>query len=143
MSIFSAAEQEQIIHAITLAENKTSGEIRIAVEQRCRTNALDRAAAYFKKLGMHRTTLRNGVLVYIAVEDRVFAIIGDQGIHKVVAPDFWDETKSLMAEFFEKGDLVAGLVAGIIHTGKQLKQYFPVADDDVNELPDDIVFGKH
>lgn len=141
MSIFNTEEQGEIIHAISLAENKTSGEIRVAVERRCKTNALSRAAHYFNRLGMHKTALRNGVLIYMAVDDHMFAIIGDEGIDNRVSPGFWEETKTLMAGHFQKGELVEGIVKGILHAGKQLKTYFPVSDDDVNELPDEVVFG--
>jgi len=141
MSIFSTEDQERIIHAINLAENKTSGEIRVAVEKRCKSDALSRATYFFEKLGMHKTALQNGVLIYMAVEDHTFAIIGDEGIDRLVGTAFWNETKSLMTDYFRKGELVTGIVEGIKHTGRQLKTYFPESEDDINELPNDIVFG--
>ena len=52
---------------------------------------LDRAAWVFKKLGMHKTAERNGVLFYLAVDDRKFAIIGDAGINAKVPAGFWDD----------------------------------------------------
>lgn len=141
MGHFSADEQDRILHAISLAENRTSGEIRIAVEKRCKTDAIDRATHYFHKLGMHQTNLRNGVLIYLATEDHRFAIIGDQGINRLVSPDFWENTKNQMLLRFKQGSLAEGIIQGIIHAGEQLRDYFPVSDGDINELPDEIVFG--
>ncbi|HWK58778.1 MAG TPA: TPM domain-containing protein [Parapedobacter sp.] len=142
MEQFTEEQQEQIVHAIQVAESHTSGEIRLAVEPRCKGEPMDRAAVYFHRLGMDKTALRNGVLIYMATDDHQFAIIGDTGIHAKVADGFWEETKELMLGYFKQGDLVTGLTEGIKHAGKQLQHFFPRQDDDVNELPNDIAFGN-
>lgn len=141
MQAFNEEQQEKIVHAIQLAEGRTSGEIRLAVETHCKSEPMDRAAVYFRRLGMDKTAERNGVLIYITTEDHQFAIIGDIGIHKKVSPDFWEETKELMLQYFKQGDLTQGLIEGIMHAGEQLQHFFPRQDDDVNELPNDITFG--
>jgi uncharacterized membrane protein len=140
MSIFSEKEQELISNAVESAERFTSGEIRICVEKTCSEPVLDRAANYFKKLGMDKTAQRNGVLIYIATEDHQFAIIGDAGINKLVPHDFWNSTKDTMLAYFKEGDLTAGIVAGIKIAGEQLKTYFPHLNGDVNELPNEVSF---
>lgn len=140
MSIFSEKEQKLISNAVESAERHTSGEIRICVEKTCSEPVLDRAANYFKKLGMDKTAKRNGVLIYIATEDHQFAIIGDAGINKLVPHDFWDSTKDTMLAYFKEGDLTAGIITGIKMAGDQLKTYFPYLDGDVNELPNEISF---
>lgn len=142
MELFTAEQQEKIVQAISMAENHTSGEIRLAVEPSCKEDVLERAAWYFRRLGMDRTALHNGVLIYMAVEDHQFAIIGDYGIDRKVPDNFWEETRDLMLQAFRKGDLVQGLTDGITHAGKQLQQFFPRMEDDVNELPNNVVFGK-
>lgn len=142
MELFTAEEQEKIVQAINNAENHTSGEIRLAVEAHCKGEVLDRAAWYFHRLSMDSTALRNGVLIYMAVADHEFAIIGDEGINKKVPENFWEETKDIMLQQFRGGHLVAGLIAGINHAGGQLTHFFPWMDDDINELPNDIVFGN-
>jgi len=140
MDIFNSEEQEHISHAVGLAEANTSGEIRVCIEHTCEQDVLERAATCFNKLGMHKTNLRNGVLVYLSVDDHKFAIIGDAGINSKVEEDFWDTTKEKMLVHFKSGDLVNGLIAGITSAGEKLKILFPSAHDDVNELPNDIVF---
>ena len=89
---------------------------------------------------MDQTSLRNGVLIYVAVTDHKFAIIGDAGINKVVPHDFWDETKEAMLAHFKEGNLVQGIITGINMAGKELQTFFPYLDDDKNELPDHISF---
>ena len=140
MGLFTEKDQELIREAIESAEKKTSGEIRVSAEKHCREDPLDRAANYFHKIGMDKTALRNGVLIYIATEDHKFAIIGDSGINKVVPEDFWETTKEAMLTHFKAGDTASGLVTGIKMAGEKLQQFFPYIDGDKNELSDDISY---
>ena len=139
---FSEANKLQIASAIRVAETNTSGEIRVHIEKNCKEDVLDRAAYWFEKLEMHKTKLRNGVLFYLAVEDHKFAILGDAGINQKVPANFWEETKELVISKFKEGSYADGLAAGIIRAGEQLKQHFSFKSDDVNELSNEISFGK-
>ena len=139
---FSLKEQEEIRLAIQNAELDTSGEIRVHVENLCKGDVLDRAAYIFKQLGMEKTEQRNGVLIYLAIKDRKFAIIGDMGINSVVPPGFWDDIKQEMLISFQKNEFCTGLCNAVESVGEHLKKYFPYTKDDVNELKDDISFGK-
>lgn len=139
---FSEENKLQITNAIRVAETNTSGEIRVHVENHCKGDVLDRAAYIFEKLEMHKTQLRNGVLFYLAIEDHKFAILGDAGINQKVPENFWEEIKNDMASKFKEGKFTDGLSSGIKKAGEQLKQHFPYQKDDVNELSDEISFGK-
>ena len=143
MSFLTEQEQDLITSAISEAEKLTSGEIRIAVEKHCPGEAFDRATAYFTKLGMDKTSLHNGVLIYIAHADHKFAIIGDRGINKVVPPDFWETTQIAMKAHFAGGNIVKGLIAGITLAGEKLAIHFPYRSGDINELPNNIIFMDH
>lgn len=138
---FSDKNKLEISNAIRVAETNTSGEIRVHIEKHCKPEVLDRAAYVFEKLEMHKTELRNGVLFYLAVEDKKFAILGDVGINSKVPADFWEKIKEEMAEKFKNGQFTEGLTRGISEAGKQLKHHFPYQTDDVNELSNDISFG--
>jgi len=141
LKYFSEKDKLQIKNAIRAAELNTSGEVRVHIEKHCREDVLDRAAYIFKKLEMHKTELRNGVLFYLAVDDRKFAILGDAGINQKVPDDFWEEIKEKMAEKFKEGLFAEGLSQGIRMAGEQLKAHFPYQEDDVNELSDEISYG--
>lgn len=138
----SPTERLQIEKAIKDAELNTSGEIRVHIESRCKKNVLDRAADIFAMLKMHKTELRNGVLFYLAMDDRQFGILGDAGINAVVPEDFWDTIKDEMTTHFKESHFAEGLSAGITMAGEKLKEHFPYQSDDVNELSDEISFGK-
>ncbi|MDB5122940.1 MAG: hypothetical protein JWP94_1069 [Mucilaginibacter sp.] len=140
MAIFNDDEQERIRKAIEGAEKHTSGQLRVCIEKTCSENVLDRAAKYFHQLDMHKTKLRNGVLIYVATADQKFAIIGDAGINKVVPENFWDDTKEDMLEHFKQGNIVEGIVTGLEIAGDHLQKFFPHESGDTNELPDDIAF---
>lgn len=138
---FTLQEREDISLAIKNAELDSSGEIRVHVEKVCEGDVMDRAATVFDKLGMVNTAQRNGVLFYLALENRKFAIIGDAGINAQVGPDFWDMVKMKMLIQFRESKFGQGLIDGINLVGHELKDHFPYQTNDVNELPDEISFG--
>ena len=141
-NFFTTQEKEDITIAIKNAELDTSGEIRVHVENTCKGDVKDQAAYLFEKLEMQKTEQRNGVLFYLAIKNRKFAILGDVGINKVVEDDFWDDIRDHMLNHFRENNFVDGLVEGITMAGRQLKKHFPYQTNDVNELPDEISFGK-
>lgn len=141
-SFFTKEQQAQILASVREAEKETSGEIRVHIETSFTGDVMDRAAWVFRKLGMHKTAERNGVLFYLAVSNRKFAIIGDAGIHAKVSAGFWDEISLLLQKYFKESKFTEGLSEGIILAGKQLKTHFPYSKDDINELSDEISFDK-
>lgn len=134
-------EEKQVVEAIRTAEKNTSGEIRVHIEKTSKLDVYERALEVFHMLKMDNTKLQNGVLIYVAVEDRNFVIFGDEGINNVIDDDFWESTKNIMQGHFKRGHFKQGLVDGILKAGKQLETYFPWQTDDTNELPDDISKG--
>ena len=132
------AEEQEIVEAIRMAEKNTSGEIRVHIEKTTSMDAYDRAMEVFHELKMDETELKNGVLIYLAVEDRHFVICGDKGINDVVQHDFWNCTRDIMVAEFKKGDFKQGLVDGIARAGEQLQHYFPWKHGDTDELSNEI-----
>lgn len=137
--LLSKKDKEQISNAIARAELKTSGEIRVCVEEASSKEAYLRAIECFEKLKMNQTQLRNGVLIYVAFKDKKFAIIGDEGIDKKVSQDFWNTTKRIMEKHFKDEQFAEGMIQGIHLAGDQLALYFPIQEGDVNELSNDVV----
>jgi uncharacterized membrane protein len=144
IDFFSAQEKETITSAIKAAECRTSGEVRVFVETKCRfVDALDRAKELFEQLNMHTTAQHNGVLLYIALKDRQLAIFGDDGIHEKVGSHFWNNQIKQMVQSFNKENYAEGIATVVQKVGTALETHFPYNNEtDVNELPDDIVFGK-
>lgn len=136
---FTDARLVALDTAIKAAEKATSGEVRLYVEDKCKEDVLDRAAYLFSELKMHKTELRNGVLFYLALKDKKFAILGDGGINAKVGNDFWNHIKTEMLNFFKQEQFAEGLETGIAMAGEALSTHFPYQKDDVNELSDDII----
>jgi uncharacterized membrane protein len=120
-ALFSEGDFEAIAAAVAAAEAATSAEIRVHLERRlpvlrgaARADALGRAREVFARLGMHRTALRHGVLIYLAIEDKKVAIVGDEGIHARVGDDYWAGVRDLMVEHLRggKGAMIVRFAAG-------------------------------
>jgi len=136
------ADEKKIMAAIADAEQNTSGEIRVHVESNCAGDELDRATEVFAELHMHQTKLRNGVLFYVAIDDRRFAVLGDAGINATVPENFWEDITAEVIRHFREKQYAEGLATGIRMAGEQLKAHFPYnPKGDINELSDDISFG--
>jgi uncharacterized membrane protein len=134
----SEQEEKEVVEAIQQAERTTSGEIRVHIEKTCNGDIWARAMEVFHLLKMDNTKEDNGVLIYVAIEDRNFVIYGDKGINEVVPPDFWESTKDAIVAQFKKGDYKQGLINGILKAGEQLQEHFPWSEGNENQLSDKI-----
>jgi len=134
----SATEEQEIVAAIRAAEKETSGEIRVHLEASSKTDHFNRAKEVFHYLKMDNTKAENGVLIYVAVQDKKFVIYGDRGIDQLVSNDFWNTTRDRIQDQFSLGNFKQGLIYGILEAGKQLQKHFPWHHNDTNELSDEI-----
>jgi uncharacterized membrane protein len=139
-ALFSPDDLDAIARAIGVAEAATSAELRVHLERRvpAGTDPLVRAREVFAALGMHRTAQRNGVLIYLAVEDHKLAIVGDEGIHAKVGPQYWEHVRDLMLERLRTGDARDAVVAAVADVGAVLRRYFGQRPDDTNELSNEV-----
>lgn len=137
----SKDEEQEIVDAIVLAELKTSGEIRVHIDASSKTSLLKRAHEVFLLLEMDKTAAKNGVLFYISIQNKSFAIVGDKGIDSKVEDTFWDSTKNMVINHFKLGNYKTGLVEGILKAGEKLKVHFPYQEEDINELSNEISKG--
>lgn len=138
--LLTPEQEKRLIHAIKLAEQKTSGEIRVHIERKNTGDATLKAQEIFGKLNMHETKDRNGILFYLALHSKKFAIWGDEGIHQKVNQQFWDDITKVCTDKFSNNLLIEGLEEGITLCGEKLKLHFPLQMDDTNELSDEISY---
>ncbi len=136
----SESDKIAIQEAIRRAEELTSGEIRVHIDQNCKGNPLERAIQVFNKLKMQATKERNGVLIYLSFKDKKLAILGDIGIDEKVGSDFWTSTKDQLILDFKNNQFREGITNAVIEVGKRLKEYFPHQADDSDELSNEITF---
>ena len=136
------AELGRVRDAVQAAEKRTSGEIRVHLDVAIMEDVLDHAAFVFDDLGMARTKDRNGVLIYVSVPGRKVAVIGDVAIHAKLGDGYWYGVLDLILGHFKQDRFCDGLCAGVERLGEQLREHFPYQRDDVNELSDNVSFGK-
>ncbi len=141
-NFFDKEEEARIISAIKTAEGMTSGEIKIHMECHAGKEVKDRAAEIFDSLGMYNTENRTGILFYLAMDERQFAILGDVGINEKVGESYWNELRDRLQDNFKSERFCDGLVEAIIDAGEHLRHFFPIGDDDKNELSDEISYGN-
>ena len=141
-SFFTDEQSKLIQQSIADAERMCSGEIRVHVDMRCKGDVMQRAKKVFENLKMHETTERNGVLIYIALEDKKLAILGDKGIDERVPEGFWDLAYTSMRKLFAEANYTQGLQVGIEMAGEKLRTYFPYQKDDRNELNNEMSYGE-
>jgi uncharacterized membrane protein len=139
---YKESDKIAISKAIEEAEKQTSGEIRVHVDTKCSGDPVKEAISHFNRLEMFKTKDRNGILIYVAKEDRKLAIIGDKNINEKVPENYWKNTKNQLIDSFKKEDYVNGLVQAIFDVGEKLKNYFPYNEDDRNELLNDLSQGE-
>lgn len=138
--LLSTTDDARLIKAIQLAESKTSGEIRVHIEKTYKGDALEQCKKQFAKLNMHQTKDRNGILFFLAIDSKSFAVWGDEGIHQKVSDEFWKSISDCAISYFKQNDYVTGIEKAVELCGEKLKLYFPIEADDKNELSNTISY---
>ena len=139
-TLVSKSDEARLIKAIQVAELKTSGEIRVHIEKKCKGNVIDVCKQKFEELKMHETKYRNAILFFLAVESKSFAVWGDEGIHQKVSDEFWKSITDCAIGYFKQNDLMTGLEKSVEMCGEKLKLHFPIEADDKNELSNEISY---
>jgi len=134
-------EEQEIVKAILEAERNTSGEIRVHIESHTPKDHFERAKEVFHVLKMDNTKDANGVLIYVAVNDRKFVIYGDTGINAVVPDNFWNNTRDAIQAQFKIENFKQGIIDGILSAGEELEAHFPWRHGDQNELSNEVSKG--
>lgn len=131
-------DKRDIERAIAEAEALGSGEIRVHVKGRCGEDVMGEAGKVFRRLGMHRTREKNGILIFAALDSRRFAILGDEGIYRRSAGDFWTKTRDIMQAQFSSGSLKEAILEGVRAAGAELARHFPPGSSGRDELSDQV-----
>ena len=140
--LLTKEERKRVAQAIAQAEQATSSEIRVHLEDHIEEDVLDHAAYIFEELGMHRTADRNGILIYICVADRQMAVIGDKGINEKVPEGFWNGVIEALRRNFQGGNFAAGLIEAVEMVGELTSTHFPRRGNDRNELSNEVSFSR-
>jgi uncharacterized membrane protein len=138
----SESDKNEIASTMLNADFKTSGEIRVRFERKAGRDPLAAARNAFLKLGMRENPSQNGVLFYISVFDRKFAVLGDEGINSKVGQQFWDIVRDAVITKLKEKQFAIGLIGGINMVAEKLAEFYPDEKIDLKENPDAITFEE-
>jgi len=138
--LITPEDQNRLLDKIARIEKRSSGEVRIHVAGRRVKDPLRAARRTFTSLGMSATARRNGVLVFLSLPSRKFAIVGDEGIDRVTPAEYWETLRDTLAQRFAAGEYCRGLLEILDRVEEVLAEHFPYQKGDVDELPDDISY---
>jgi uncharacterized membrane protein len=142
--VFSERDLDEIAAAVGRVESATTAEVRVHLERAVpgAKATLGRAQEVFRRLQMHKTRDRNGVLVYLALDDRKLAIVGDAAIHARVGGAYWEAVRDLMVRHLRAEAPRDAVVHAVEDLGRVLAQHFPRGPgDDPDELSNDVSTG--
>jgi len=125
-------------------EKQTSGEIRVSLfskKLKEKENSDIRALAEneFYRLNMQNTRDKTGILIYLNLHIRQFYILADSGINEKVEQSRWDYIRDEIQKDFASGMFIKGVLNGIESVGRILSEFFPIKDDDTNEITNQVV----
>jgi uncharacterized membrane protein len=141
-NFFTKQESDIIVSQIASIELITIGELRIHVEDLCSGDPYLRAVEVFNKLEMYKTISQSGIIIYLASEDKKLSIIGDKGIHDKVGAGFWTQIVADVNEEITQKSVFEGISLAVDLVGKKLIEHFPEQNKPVNELSNEISYGK-
>ena len=98
-----------------------------------------RAERAFLEQEVFATRERTGILIFVSFFEREVIVMADKGISRVVDQKEWDSLVRLIIDGIRRNKIVDGLEAAIKRSGEiLLEKGFLRAEDDINELGDDL-----
>jgi putative membrane protein len=112
----------------------------LADQQQLDSSTRIRAERAFLEQEVFNTKDRTGILIFVSFFEKEVIVMADKGISKVVDQKEWDALVRLIIDGIRKNKLVDGLEAAIKRSGEILfEKGFFRAEDDINELGDDLI----
>ena len=144
--IFTKPVLDNIARAIADVEKETSAEIRVSVREEREYDEAglsieDIAKKEFLKLGMDKTTGRNGILLFIMFEEHKFYVYADEGIHKRVNPQTWEDVAATLKEHFAHAHYEEGIRSALKKITAHVHTQFIRSSDDKEELSNEVIIG--
>lgn len=146
--VLTKDEIAMVEQAIKAAELKSAGEIVVRIvmdskqfqkedvdaDQAVHLRALDE----FEKCGIVQTEGATGVMLFLSVAEKRVEVLADKAINEKVEHVVWEDIVATIVEGFKANAPGKGIAKGVDQAGILLSKHFPRADDDVNELTDEV-----
>jgi len=143
-------EVAAVNNAVAEAEKKTSGEIKILVVKssadflgKSADQRADARADYeFFDLGLDHTRDNTGILIMISLAERRVVVRASSTIDQFYDQSTWQTVVDVALKGIRNDDSASGICNAVQMCGEILSNHFPRQPDDVNEIPDEIVFKE-
>ena len=122
-----AGKSSPIIRALNSLALKTAGEVRVHLSHaHFESDVMATALSLFEEFEMTRTANRNAVLIYVNLRHRKFAIVADEGIHRVVGQRYWDEMAVNLREDLQSTHFENALALTTYGLTVVMQKFFPI-----------------
>jgi uncharacterized membrane protein len=143
-------EIERINASVTAAEKNTAGEIKILVVQNSSSfsgktpeeRAEIRGNEEFFELGLDHTKDNTGILIMISLDERRVVVRAGKAINDHYDQKTWQGIVDTVISGIKDGSPEKGICESVMKVGKILSRHFPIRPDDINEIPDEIIFKE-
>ena len=101
--------------------------------------ASNNAVRQFLAHGIHTTSDRSGVLIFVSLVEHYAEIVADSGINEKVDQSEWDSMIGALVDHAKRDKLADGFVEVINRSGVLLEEHFPKQEGQQNELDDRLI----
>ncbi len=98
-----------------------------------------RARDEFLTLGLHNTSNRSAIMIFVSVAEHYVEILADQGISDKVPDAEWNGLVSNFIEHIRHNDFTTGYVETIQRCGEIMASHFPSGFGKDNELTNQLI----
>lgn len=104
-----------------------------------KARAASRARDEFITLGLHNTSNRGAIMIFVSVAERYVEILADHGVAEKVSDDVWVELVNDFINYIKQDDFTSGYVETIQRCGEIMAVNFPPGTGKENELTNHLI----
>lgn len=133
-------QRYQLNLAVANAESMSSIEYKIILVKSSWLGIRHQARQLFKKYNLHQTKGNTAVLVLVDYKHKSLCLYGDSGVSSRLGKTYWDELNDLLVDAIKANDIYEAILSCVAILGHQLPIYFPISDDDQDEISNELIF---
>jgi len=93
----------------------------------------------FRILGLHKTSNYQAVMVFVSLYEKYIEIVADSAISAKIDNALWQSTIDTFLENVKNDKFEEGYIQAISEIEAILVEYFPIENNDKNELSDGLI----
>jgi len=93
----------------------------------------------FATLGLNSTQTKQAIMFFVSVEEKYVEIITDSNIKTKIPNEKWQDIVNIFIKDVKRDDIYNGYIKAISSCSEILIEQFPIQEDDINELSDELI----